>query len=162
MPMLTMLRIALPVCPFHSPERILVGEPGHPVEDLVDLGHHVDPVDGQRGALRHAQRDVQHRAVLRYVDPLPGEHRVPVLLEPGLLGQLEQQAQGLVGDPVLRIIEVEPGGLGAEPLAAIRVLGEEIAQMAAHQLRMVLGQGIEGRALPQRRNRHEVSPLAGC
>ena len=94
MPMLTTLRIGLPVCPFHSPERILVGEPGHPVEDLVHLGHHVDPVDDQRGALRHAQRDVQHRAVLGHVDPLPGEHRVPVLLEPGLLGQLEQQAAG--------------------------------------------------------------------
>ena len=128
----------------------------------MHLRHHVGPVDDQRGSLRHAQRDVEHGAVLGHIDPLPGEHRIPVPLEPGLLGELEQQAQGLVGDAVLRVIEIEPGGLGPQPLTARRVLGEELAQMAAHQLRMVLGQGIEGRALPQRRNRHEVSPLAGC
>ena len=49
MPILTMLRIGLPVWPFHSPERILFGESRHPVEHFVDLGDDVDPVDDQRG-----------------------------------------------------------------------------------------------------------------
>ena len=70
-------------------------------------------------------------------------------LEPGLLGQLEQEAQGLVGDAVLRVVEVEPDRLRAEPFAAGGVLGEELAQMAALYLRMVLGEGFVGRELPQ-------------
>ncbi len=37
MPMLTTLRIGLPVCPVHSPERTRSAKARHPVEDLVDL-----------------------------------------------------------------------------------------------------------------------------
>ena len=37
MPMLTTLRIGLPVWPFHSPERTRSAEGAHPVEHLVDL-----------------------------------------------------------------------------------------------------------------------------
>ena len=47
-----------------------VGERRHAVEHLVDLGDNVYAVDQQRGAPGHAQRHVQHRAVLRDVDPL--------------------------------------------------------------------------------------------
>ena len=70
MPMLTTLRIGLPVWPFHSPERTRSRERGHPVEHLVHLLDHVDAVDDQRALLRHAQRDVEHRPVLGDVDPL--------------------------------------------------------------------------------------------
>ena len=79
MPMLTMFRIGLPVWPFQSPGAHPVGEVGHPVEDLVDLGDDVDAVDDQRRALGHAQRDVQDRAVLGDVDRLAPEHHVPAL-----------------------------------------------------------------------------------
>ena len=54
-----------------------------------------------------------------------------------------------------------PGGLGTESLPARGILGKEIAQMAAHQLGMVLSEGPERRALPQRQDRHEVSPFLG-
>ena len=161
MPILMMLRIGLPVWPFHSPDRICVREAGHPVEHLVHLGDDVDPVHDERGPLRHAQGDVQHRAVLGHVDPLAREHGVPVPLELRLLGQLDQEAQGLVGDPVFRIVEVEPDGLRAEPLAPGRILGEELAEMAA----LDLGEWCSARAskagqLPQRCNvGTSVSPL---
>ena len=92
MPTLTMLRIGLPVWPFHSPGTDPVGERGHPVEDLVDLGHHVDAVDDQRGVPRHPQRDVQHGAVLGDVDVLAARtSRRGAPRSPDSLGQLEQQ-----------------------------------------------------------------------
>ena len=49
--------------------------------------------------------------------------------KPRLLGELEQQAQGFVGDAVLGIVEIDSGGLDREPLAALGILGEELPQM---------------------------------
>ena len=82
MPMLTTLRIRLPVWPVHSPERTRSANARHPVEHLVHLGDDVDAVDDERRALRHAQRDVQHGAVLGDVDLLAREHRVDALRRP--------------------------------------------------------------------------------
>ena len=79
MPMLTTLRIGLPVWPVHSPRADPLGEGGHPVEHLVDLLDDVDAVDDQRALARHPQRDVQDGAVLGDVDLLAGEHRVAAL-----------------------------------------------------------------------------------
>ena len=40
-----------------------------------------------------------------------------------------QQSDRLVGDPMLRVVEVEPGGFGRHALAAPGVAGEELPQM---------------------------------
>ena len=77
MPMLITLRIALAGVTLPLARAHPLGEVAHPVEHPVDLGHHVDPVDDERGPLGHAQGHVQHRPVLGDVDPLAGEHRVP-------------------------------------------------------------------------------------
>ncbi len=97
----------------------------------MHLRHDIDAVDDERGATRHPQRNVKHRAVFRHIDPLAGKHGRPVALEARLLGQFQQEAHGLVSDPVLRIIEVDPGGFGAQPLAAPCILGEQLPQVAA-------------------------------
>ena len=87
MPMLTMLRMRLPVWPFHSPPRTRSAKRGHPVEHRVDVGHDVPSVDDDRGLSRRAQGDVQHGAVLGDVDLVAAEHRVDALAQPGLLGE---------------------------------------------------------------------------
>jgi len=46
------------------------------------------------------------------------EHRFAALLDAALAGQLAEQHQRLVGDPVLREVEEEPGPVGDEALAA--------------------------------------------
>ena len=70
MPMLTTLRIGLPVCPRPLAAADPLAERGHPVEHLVDLLDDVVAVDDQRALARHPQRDVEHGAVLGDVDPL--------------------------------------------------------------------------------------------
>ena len=90
--MLTTLRIGLPVWPFHSPERTRSAERGHAVEHLVHLRDDVDAVHDERAPLRHAQRDVEHRAVLGDVDPVAAEHRLRALGEARLLGELRAGA----------------------------------------------------------------------
>ncbi len=70
MPMLTTLRIGLPVWPRHSPERTRSQKSRHPVERLVHLLDDVDAVDDERALARHPQRHVEHGAVLGDVDVL--------------------------------------------------------------------------------------------
>jgi hypothetical protein len=48
----------------------------HAVEDLVYLGHDVDPADHERALAGHPERDMKDGAILGHVDPLAGEHRV--------------------------------------------------------------------------------------
>ena len=87
---------------------------------------------------------MEHRAILRHVDAVAGEHHVPALLELGLPGEFEEQRQRLVGDAVLGIVEVEPGRLGGQPFTACWVFGKQIAQMPALDLGIVLGEGRVG------------------
>ena len=105
--------VALPVAAADA-----VGEGRHLVEHGVHVGHDVLAVDDDRRAARRAQRDVQHGAVLGDVDLVAAEHRVDALAQAGLVGQLQQQPQRLVGDAILRVVEVDAGGLGGQPLAA--------------------------------------------
>ena len=125
MPMLTMFLIGLPVCPFQAPLRILAGEVGHAIEHGVDLGHDVFAVDQDRLTSRSAQGHVQDGAVLGDVDLLAAKHGVDASFQARFLGQLQQQAERLVGDAVLGVIEEEPRGLGRQPLAAAGIVGEQ-------------------------------------
>ncbi len=83
------------------------GEVGHAVEHRVHAGHHVLAVHQDARPPGRAQRHVEHRALLGHVDLLAREHGVDARPQAGRLGQREQEPQGLVGDPVLRVVEVE-------------------------------------------------------
>ena len=121
MPMLMTLRMRLPVWPFHSPLANPIGEVGHLVEHGMDLGHHVLAVDDDGCAFRGAQGHVQDGPLLGDVDLLAPEHGIDPRSQAGFLGQLEEELQGLVGDAVLRVIEVDAHGLGGHALAALGV-----------------------------------------
>src|SRR5262249_50302967 len=73
--------------------------------------------------------------------------------------ELDEQREGLVGDPVLGVVEVEAGALGREPLASCRVLREEVAQVAVSDLAVMLLERGPGRAFPQCRH---VASAADC
>ncbi len=115
----------------------LLAEVGHAVEHGVDLLHHVEAVEHERGRAGHAQGDVQDGAVLRDVDGLPGEHGGGALGQAGLLGQGDKQAEGLVGDAVLGVVEVQAGAFGGEALASPGVGGEQVAQVRVLDLVVV-------------------------
>ena len=146
--------VPLPVTRPHS-----VAERGHAVEHLVHLRHDVDPVDHQRRALRHPERDVQHRPVLGHVDALAGEHLLGVLAEPRLLGELDEQSQRLVSDPVLRVVEIEPDRLDSQSLAAPRIRGEQIAEMGACDLGVVLLERLPSQSVTQSCCHHATAAL---
>ena len=105
MPMLTTLRIRLPVCPFHSPLRTRSAEIRHLVEHRVDVGHDVFAIDDDRGAFGRAERHVQDGPLLGEIDLLAAKHGVDPLAQAGLVRELKKKLQRLIGDAVLGVIE---------------------------------------------------------
>ena len=110
----------------------------------MHLGDHVHPVHHDRCGAGSAQGHVEHGAVLRHVDLLAPEHGVDAGAQAGLLGELEEERQGLVGDAMLRVVEIDPHRLRGEALAALRIAGEEILQMQVADLLVVALQFLPG------------------
>jgi hypothetical protein len=106
-----------------------VRELSHGVEDGVNLGHHVLAVHHDRGTARCSQGHVENGAVFRHVDLVAPEHGVDALAEAALLGQPTQQHDGLIGDAILGVIEVDPDGLRGQAVATGRVGGEQRPQV---------------------------------
>ena len=148
--------VALPRAVAHA-----AAERRHPVEHLVNLGHHVFAVGHDRRAARRAQRHVQNGAPLGDVDLLAREHRVDAPAQPRLLGQRQQQTHRLGGDAMLGVVEIQPGGLERKALAALRIFAEERAQMNVANLLVMLAQRLPGRPLcePRRFGLHRSVPL---
>src|SRR6185312_11715942 len=71
-----------------------------------------------------------------------------------LLGQLDQQGEGLVGHPVLGVVQVQPGGLGGQPDPPLRVSREQVTQMPFANVLVVLLQRLPRGALSKRWGRH--------
>ena len=135
-------------CPAAHP----LGKVRHPVQHRMDVGHDIPPIVNDGRPARRAQRDVQHRAVLGDVDLVAAEHGVDTVLQPGLVGELEQQPQSLVGDPVLGIVEIDAGRLCCEPRSAFAVLGKQLPQMDILYFSIVLLEQHPGGPPAQRRH----------
>jgi len=82
-----------------------VGEIAHLVEDGVHFGNHVFAVDVDLGIPRSTKGGVQNGAIFCDVDFFAAEHGHDALPQRGLLGELKQQAQRLVGDAIFGVIE---------------------------------------------------------
>ena len=103
----------------------------------------------RQGARRAAaaQGGVQHGAVLACIDGVAGEHARAPAFDITRSRQIEQQCDGLVGDAVLRIVQMQRAGIESESGAARGVGGEQITQMhGAHGL-LMRGQCVPGGGL---------------
>ena len=94
-----------------------VRERRHLLQHPVHVRDDIDAVDDETRPRRHAQRDVQHGAVLGDVDVLAAEHGVDPRPQPAGLGEVEQQFQRLRVDPVLGVVEIPTRGLDVHPVA---------------------------------------------
>ena len=93
---------------------------------------------------------MQNGALLGDVDLVAREHGVDVLAQTGLLRKLKEQADGLAGDSVLRVIEVETQGLQREAFAALGILREELPKVQIADLGAMLLQRVPGRPVTER------------
>ena len=72
----------------------------------------------------------------------PGEHGVAVRLDLGRPGQVHQEAQRLVGHPLLRVVEDEVRRPRRHALGPLRVVGEEFAEVSRRDRVVVRRQGL--------------------
>ena len=133
--------------PGPGPAADAIGKVRHPVEHGMNLRHDVLAVDQDRRAARCAQRHVEHGAFLRDVDLLAAEHGVDAGAQAAVLGEADEQRERLVGDAVLRIIEIDARGLERQPFAALRIAREQLAEMHGADAPVVLFERLPGRLL---------------
>ncbi len=129
MPMLTTLRIGFPVWPLHSPERTRSANAAIRSSTSCTWATTSTPStisDASRG-MRSATCSTERFSETLIRSPLNIASRRS--LEVRLLRQFDEQAQRLVGDAVLRIVEVQAACLRAQALAALGILGEQLAQV---------------------------------
>ncbi len=67
----------------------------------MNLGHHVFAIHDHGRPLRRAQSHVQNGSVFRQVDLVAAEHGVDSGSKTGLVRQLQQQLEALVGKAIL-------------------------------------------------------------
>ena len=118
MPMLMTLRMRLPVWPFHSPLRTRSAKSAILSSTACTSGTTFSPsttIDAPRGA-RSATCSTARFSVMLIFSP----RNIASMRSrrPRLLGQLQQQLERLVGDAVLRVVEVDARRL--EPSGARR------------------------------------------
>ncbi|VVN63754.1 hypothetical protein PS685_04434 [Pseudomonas fluorescens] len=94
---------------------------GHLVQDFMHLGHDVHAVDRQFVGNRATQRGVQGRATFRGVDDFTAEQRLDCAFEVDLIGEVDQQIAGLVGDQVFRVVQKQPAAAQGEFFKTFRV-----------------------------------------
>jgi hypothetical protein len=101
------------------------------LERATDVRHHIAAIHSNwpRGSV--AQRDVQHRAVFGDVDRLTREHPVPQRLDLALARERMKQAEGVVGDEVLRIIHQHIAKARGVTLETARIAAKPFAQVPA-------------------------------
>ena len=148
MPMLMTLRMRFPRVSPPLAAANLLRENGHPVKHGVHLGHNIDSVNENLFTPGGAQGDVKNSPILRDVDLLAAEHGLNAFTEAALLGEIDEEADRLVRDTILRVVQVKAGTFGGQALAAKGIIGEERPQMHIADLPVMLLQGLPRRLAP--------------
>jgi hypothetical protein len=108
----------------------------------VDVGDDIVAVDHDRLAFGRSQGHVEDRPSLGGVDALTPEHGLDPRPQAGLLGQRNEQIDGLGGDPVLGVVDEQVARFGGQSLAPGRVSPEEVSQMEVSDVPVVFLQGL--------------------
>ena len=92
---------------------------------------------------------MQDGALLGDVDVVAAEHGVDAIAQTAIFDERDEQAQGLRGDAVLGVIEVQARSFGAHACAARGIFVEEISKVPLLDLLIVGFKCAVGRAVGQ-------------
>src|SRR5215831_7345293 len=81
---------------------------------------------------------MQHRTIFRDVDLLAVKHRFDPGAQSGLLGERDQQSEGLVIDAVFGIVQKDAGSFRRHPFRARGIVSEECPQVAVPHSPLVI------------------------
>src|SRR5690606_15997521 len=105
-----------------------LAEAAHALEHCMHVRDDIAAVDLDAGAERRAQGHVQRRPVFGDIDVGTAEHGFDARGHAAFPGQGKQQAQGVVADALLRIIQVPAGPFCSQAFAPGRIAGETLTQ----------------------------------
>jgi len=149
MPMLTTLRMRLPVCPVQAPLRTRFEKTvimSSTAWTSVTTSWPSTMIDVPRGARRATCRTARFSV---WLIPVAAEHGVDALAQAGLFGQSAEQRDGLAGDAILRVVEIDAARLRRHALAPGGIVGKERAQVEGADLLVVSPEGFPGRTRGQ-------------
>ena len=152
MPMLMTLRMRLPVWPFHSPLRTRLEKSAILSSTAWTWGTTFSPsttIDAPLGARRATCNTARFSVTLIFSPPNIASMRAR---RPDSSASCSEQLESLVGDAVLRVIQVEPHRFGGHTLAAFRVVGKKLAQMEVPNISVVSFKGFPCRTFSEWRN----------
>jgi hypothetical protein len=72
---------------------------------------------------------VQNRSLLGEVNLLPAKHGVDSFSQSGFPGEFDQQFEGLVGDAILRIIEIKAHAFYSQTRPPLGIVRKELAKV---------------------------------
>ena len=137
MPMLITLRMRLPVWPVHAPARTRFAKSAIRSRTAWTSGTTFAPsttIEAFSAARNATCRTARFSVTLIFS---PAEHRVDPRMELAFLGELDQEREGLVGDSVLRVVEIHARRFDRHPPATFRIGGEERTQMKVAHFRQM-------------------------
>jgi hypothetical protein len=109
----------------------------HFIQDRLDLWDDIHTVNEDRSTSRCTKGDMQSSTVLGYIYLFSPKHRVHPRVQSGLVRQLDEKLNRLVGDSIFRVIEVQARRLDCEAFTAVWILCKKVAKMEAPNLPMV-------------------------
>ena len=95
---------------------------------------------------------MQDGPLLGDVDLFAPEHGVDAGPQAGLLRQLQKEPERFVGDAVLRVVEVDAGGLNGHPLPALGIVREKLPKMQGPDFLVMGFEGLPCRECSDRRD----------
>lgn len=101
----------------------------HLIEDLVDIGDNIFPVDMNNRIAWSAQGSVKNSAIFGDVDRFSGEHSFDGSAEVGLVSEVEEESENCIVDTMFGVIQVDSFGVSGESFTACWILCEEISQV---------------------------------
>src|SRR5260370_7953609 len=95
-----------------------VGEISHLVKHGMNLRHHVVAVHDNRCSFWGAQRHMQHSSLFCGVDLLAMEHPIAPLRDASPPGELNEQSNCFIGNPLFRASQSQACAFDANPLSS--------------------------------------------
>ncbi len=149
-PMLTTVRIGLPVAPSQRPERRSSEKTRIFSKTALTAGMTSTPSTstGVFERLRSAVWSTARPSV-QLIRPA-GKHGLGGVLDPGIPREPDQHSDGLGGDDVLRVVEEDRTEIDREPLESLRIGIEEVSHLGLAQPAVVIGERGPRRSLLER------------
>ncbi len=129
MPMLTTVRMRLPVAPVHVPSRTCSAKAPARSSTSWTSATTSWPSSSMVDVARRAQGDVEGGTALGDVDRLTGEHRIAAFGDAGGRGDVEQRSEHGVVDALLGVVDAQVPDLEQVALGSTRIGGEQFGEV---------------------------------